>query len=124
MFRCNRGQSDFQRWMVRYEIAKRNSVDAWLEITTPRPDPAGAALQAEARRLREALQARQREAAQLTYIGALAGLEAHVTATGAPAATDAINEAAIQTVRRREEELIFSRSPIALLPAWLLSWPT
>ena len=35
VLRCNRGQSDFQRWMVRYEVAGHKAVDAWLDITTP-----------------------------------------------------------------------------------------
>ena len=43
MLRCNRGQTDFQRWMVRYEIARHKAVDAWLDLTTPRTDVAAAA---------------------------------------------------------------------------------
>ena len=32
MLRCNRGQTDFQRWMVRYEIArkKRQLMPGWI----------------------------------------------------------------------------------------------
>ena len=51
MLRCNRGQTDFQRWMVKYEIVRQKAVDAWLDLTTPRPDPAGAQVTAEAQRL-------------------------------------------------------------------------
>ena len=43
MLRCNRGQTDFQRWMVGYEIARQKAIDAWLDITTPKPDVAAAA---------------------------------------------------------------------------------
>ena len=37
LLRCNRGQTDHQRWMIKYEIARQKAVDAWLEATTPRP---------------------------------------------------------------------------------------
>ena len=33
--------------MVKYEIARQKAVDAWLDLTTPRPDPAGAHVAAE-----------------------------------------------------------------------------
>ena len=42
MLRCNRGQTDFQHWIVKNEIARLKAVDAWLDLTTPRPDPASA----------------------------------------------------------------------------------
>ena len=35
MLCCNRGQTDFQRWMVRYEIARQKAIDIWLDITMP-----------------------------------------------------------------------------------------
>ena len=37
MLRCNRGQTNHQRWMVKYEIARQKAVYAWLDATTPRP---------------------------------------------------------------------------------------
>ena len=42
MLRYNRGQTDFQRWMVKYDMARQKAIEIWLDITTPRPDPAGA----------------------------------------------------------------------------------
>ena len=66
MLCCNRGQSDFQRWMVRYKIARQKAVDAWLDIATPRPDLAGAPVQAQVERLREAARARLRAEARQT----------------------------------------------------------
>ena len=39
MLRCSRGQTDHQRWMVKYEIARQKAVDAWLDATTPKPPP-------------------------------------------------------------------------------------
>ena len=45
MLRCSRGQTDFQRLMVKYEIARqKKTIETWLDIIltiTPRPDPAG-----------------------------------------------------------------------------------
>ena len=84
MLRCNRGQTDFQRWMVRYEIAKQKAVDVWLDIATSRPDPARAAVQAEAQRLREAARVRLQAEARQTYVGFLDGLQAHVNPIGLP----------------------------------------
>ena len=88
MLRCNRGQTDFQRWMVRYEIARQKAVDAWLDITTPRLASDNHALQAEVERLREAARTRLRAEARQSYIGAPDGLQAHVKAVGLPEATD------------------------------------
>ena len=87
-------------WMVRYEIARQKAIDAWMDITTPRPEPAGEEVQAKVRRLREAAQARQRVEARQTCIRAPAGLEAHVNAVGLPEATEAMNEATVETVWR------------------------
>ena len=56
MLHCNCGQTDFQRWMIRYEIARRKAADAWLDITTPGPDPAGAPVTAEVDRLQDDIQ--------------------------------------------------------------------
>ena len=54
MLRCNRGQTDHQRWMVKYEIARQTAVDAWLDATTPKPVEGEAAVVAQIGRLREA----------------------------------------------------------------------
>ena len=58
--------------MVRYEIAKQKAVDAWLDSTTPRPDPAGAPVTAEVDRLRDAARVGLRAEARQTYVGARA----------------------------------------------------
>ena len=47
MLRCNRGQTDHQRWMVQYEIARQQAVDAWLDATTPKPVAGEAAVTAQ-----------------------------------------------------------------------------
>ena len=60
LLRCNRGQTDHQRWMVKYEIARQKAVDAWLEATTARPLEAEAAVVAQLNRLREAARERLR----------------------------------------------------------------
>ena len=110
MLRCNRGQTDFQRWMVTCEIAPQKAIDAWLDLTTPRPDPAGAQVVAEVRRLREAAQAHLRAEARQMYIGAPAGLEAHVNTIGLPDATDAMSEAAGETVESHSNSTNWSVS--------------
>ena len=71
-----------------YERARQKVADAWLDITTLRPDPAGPPVAAETQRLREAAQARLRAEARQTCIGAPAGLEARVNAIGLPDATN------------------------------------
>ena len=53
MLRCNRGQTDHQRWMVKYEIARQKAVDAWLDAITPRPPPDHADVTAQVQALRE-----------------------------------------------------------------------
>ena len=60
MLHCNRGQVDFQRcgWVAKYEIAGQKAVDAWLDVTTPRPVAEHHAVQAEVERLREVARAR------------------------------------------------------------------
>ena len=60
MLRCNRGQTDHQRWMVKYEIARQKAVDAWLDATTPKPLAGDAAVVAQTERLREAARERLR----------------------------------------------------------------
>ena len=64
MLRCNRGQTDFQRWMVTCKIAKQKAIEAWLDITTPRPDPAGTQVTAEVDRFRDAARERLRAEAR------------------------------------------------------------
>ena len=72
---------DIQRWMVKHEITKQKAIDAWLDLTPPRPDPAGTQVVAETQRFREAAaRDRLRAEAKQTYVGAPAGLEAHVNA--------------------------------------------
>ena len=51
LLRCNRGQTDHQRWMIKYEIARQKAVDAWLEATTPRPADDNAEVVAQIDRL-------------------------------------------------------------------------
>ena len=36
MLRCTRGQMGYQRWLIKYEIARTKAIEAWLDITTPR----------------------------------------------------------------------------------------
>ena len=78
MLRCNRGQTDYQRWMVRYEIARQKAVDAWLDATTPRPIIGEAAVTAEVERLRNVALERPRAEAHQAWLGPAAGLQAHL----------------------------------------------
>ena len=75
--------------------------------------------------LREAAQARLRAEAWQTHIGALAGLEAHVNALGPLDATDAMNEAAIETVwkmnRRGRVDLFLISNNLAALTALVMA---
>ena len=61
LLRCNRGQTDHQRWMIKYEIARQKAVDAWLEATTPRPAADHADVAAQIERLRDAARERRRQ---------------------------------------------------------------
>ena len=122
MLRCNRGQTDIQRWMVRYEIAQQRAIEAWLDITTPKPDvaAAAAAVVAEVDRFRDAARERLRAEARQTYVGTLAGLEAQVDAVAQPEANDAMREAAIETVwtvdrRARVHQFLISNNLGALM---------
>ena len=54
LLRCNGGQTDHQRWMIKYEIARQKAVDAWLEATTPSPAADHADVAAQIDRLRDA----------------------------------------------------------------------
>ena len=121
MLRCSRGQTDLQRW-----IARQKAVDAWLDHTTPRPDPAGAQVVVEAQRLRETAKDRLRAEARQTYVGgAPADLEAHVNAIGLPDATVAMNEAAVETVwrgaRRARSGLFPTSDNLAALMALVMA---
>ena len=88
---------DFKR-----EIARQKAVDAWLDLTTPRPDPAGGEVVAEIQRSREAAGERLRAEARQAYVGAPAGLQAHVNAVALPDETPAMTEAAVETVWRSQ----------------------
>ena len=74
MLCCNRGQTDYQRWIVRYEIARQKAVDAWLHATTPKPIIGEAAATAEVERLRNAALEGFRVAARQAWLGPAAGL--------------------------------------------------
>ena len=62
---------------MKNEIARPKAVDAWLDITTPRPDAAGAAAQVDVDRLRQAARVCLQTEARQTHVGALDGLQAH-----------------------------------------------
>ena len=100
VLRCNRGQTDHQRWMVKYEIARQKAVDAWRDATTPKPAIDGEAPVAQIGRLREAARERLRAKARRDWAGAADGLAAAVAAVALPEATDAMRQAAIETVWR------------------------
>ena len=87
MLRCNRGQTDHQGWMVRYEIARQKAVDAWLDATTPKPIPGEADVTAEVERLRAAARERIRTDALQNWLGPAAGLQAHLDGIALPEAT-------------------------------------
>ena len=120
MLRCNRGQSDFQRWMVRYEIARQKAVGQLMPGWTSQllePDIAGAPVQGSSTgrsattsrscstsSTRRSSSTTLRAEARQTYIGAPDGLEAHVNAVAPPAATEAMSVAAIETVWESGQE--------------------
>ena len=104
MLRCNRGQMDHQRWMVRYEIARQKAVDAWLDATTPRPIVGEAVVTAQLDRLREAARDRQRQEVRQDWVGAPGDIAAAVNAVALPEATDAMREAAIEFSLESAEE--------------------
>ena len=87
MLRRNRGQTDHQRWMVKYEIARQKAVDAWLDATTPKPIPGEAEATAQATRLQEGARERRRqEVRRRDWTGAPGGLAAAVEAVPLPEA--------------------------------------
>ena len=91
MLCCSRSQTDFQRWMVRYEIARQKAVDAWLDITTPRPDPAGAPVTAEVDRLRDAARERLQAETGQTYDGVHVALGKNARASQQQSDEDTFN---------------------------------
>ena len=113
MLRCNRGQTDHQRWMVKYEIARQEAVDAWFDATTPKPIAGEAAVIAQVDRLREAARDRQRAEAGRDWAGAPGDLAAAVAAVAMPEATDAVREAAIETVWRVNRRARVDQFPIS-----------
>ena len=113
MLRCNRGQTDHQRWMVKYEIARQKAVDAWLDATTPKPPPDHAEVTAQVEVLREAARERLRAEARRTWDGAPGGLAAAVAAVALPTATDAMREAAVETVWRTMRKSRINQFPIS-----------
>ena len=78
MLRCNRGQSDHQRWTVKCEIAHQKAVDAWLDATTPKPLEGEAAVVAQINRLRDAARDHQRQEVRRDWAGAPGDLAAAV----------------------------------------------
>ena len=88
MLRCNRGQTDHQKWMVKYEIARQKAVDAWLDAMTPKPIPGEAEVTAQVTRLREAARDRRRQEVRRDWVGAPGDLAAAVNAVELPEATD------------------------------------
>ena len=113
MLRCNRGQTDHQCWMVKYEIARQRAVDAWLDATTPRPPPDHADITAQVEVLREAAWERLRAEVRRTWDGAAGGEAAAVAAVALPAATDAMREAAVETVGRTRRRGRINQFPIS-----------
>ena len=113
MLRCNRGQTDHQRWMVKYEIARQKTVDAWLDATTPRPPLDHADVTAQVEALREAARTRQRAEVRRTWDGAPGGLAAAVEAVALPEATEAMRKAAVETVWRVRRRARANQFPIS-----------
>ena len=101
MLRCTRGQMDYRRWLIKYEIARSKAIEAWLATTTPRPAADHADVIAEVNRLRKAEQDCRRTEVRQTFSGPQAGLQATIDAVRVPDATDAMREAARETVWRR-----------------------
>ena len=98
MLRCNRGQADHQRWMVKYEIAHQKAVDAWLDVTTPKPSVGEAEVTNQVTRLQEAARDRQRAEVRRDWAAPPGELAAAVAAVALPEATDAMRQAAIEAV--------------------------
>ena len=115
MLRWIRGQTGYERWMVKYEIARPKAVDAWLDATTPKPIIGEAAVTAEVERLQNAARDRLRTEAQQAWLGAPADLQAHLDGIiiALPAATDAMRQTAIETVWRAARRAKIAAFPIS-----------
>ena len=113
LLRCNRGQTDHQRWMIKYEIARQKAVDAWLEATTPRPPVDHADVAAQIERLRTAARDRARLELRRDWVGAPAGLQAAVDAIAMPEATEAMRQSAIESVWRTQRRGRVNLFPIS-----------
>ena len=90
MLQWNRGQTDHQRCMVKYDIACQKAVDSWFDATTPKPVAGEAAVITQVNRLREAARDRQRAETRRDWAGAPGDLAATVAAVGLLEATDAL----------------------------------
>ena len=113
LLRCNRGQTDHQRWMIKYEIARQKAVDAWLEATTPRPATDHADVAAQLGRLQDAARERRRQEVRRDWIGAPGDLAAAVNAVERPEATDAMRHSAIEHVWRVQRRGRAGQFPIS-----------
>ena len=113
MLRCNRSQTDHQRWMVKYEIARQKAVDAWLDATPPKPIVGEAAVVAQIDRLREAARERLRAEARRDWAGAPGDLAAAVAAVAMPETTEAMRQSAIESVWRVNTRAKIDQFPIS-----------
>ena len=113
LLRCNRGQTDHQRWMIKYEIARQKAVDAWLEATTPRPAADHADVIAQIDRLRDAAHERRRLEVRRDWVGPQADLAAAVNAVARPDTTDAMRHSAIESVWRVQRRGRVDQFPIS-----------
>ena len=98
MLRCSRGQTDFQCWMVRYEISSQKAIDAWLDATTPKPIIGEAAVTAETNRLRDVGHERLRTDTRQAWLAPPGGLHAHFDGIARPEVTDAMRQTAVERV--------------------------
>ena len=120
LLRCNRGQTDHQRWMVKYEIARQKAVDAWLEATTARPLEGEAAVVAQINPLRDAARECIRLETRRDWVGPPGELAAAVNAIERPEATEAMRQSAIEHVwrvqrRERADQFLISDNLSALM---------
>ena len=113
LLRCNRGQTDHQRWMIKYEIARQKAVDAWLEATTPRPAADHADVVTQIDRLRDASRDRQRLEVRRDWVGPPGELAAAVNAVARPEATEAMRHSAIEHVWRAQRRGRADQFPIS-----------
>ena len=113
LLRCNRGQTDHQRWMIKYEIARQKAVDAWLEATTPRPLVGDADVVTQIDRLRDAARDRQRLEVRRDWVGPAGELAAAVNTVARPEATEAMRHSAIEHVWRVQRRGRADQFPIS-----------